>query len=180
MDGMVRFGRCSKPPMCPSNMRHDARLQLHTCPGRPSWYGKQRDLLIKVATDTQSLRSSVPQSVWENSSAYHRHHDRHYILSDDEREQDRLDMQHKTCLRTFGRKLTLALIEGHALKDVLEYWHRHRNVVEVGARARRHIRVLTKIPRAIDFVDEHPDSNMRGTDLSPMQPKNASQMPVCS
>jgi len=72
------------------------------------------------SADTESLRSSLIQSVRENGRAYHRHRDGHYILPDDEREQDRLDMQHEMCLRTFGRKLILAPIGDQSLNNVLD------------------------------------------------------------
>ncbi|KIX07160.1 uncharacterized protein Z518_01813 [Rhinocladiella mackenziei CBS 650.93] len=103
------------------------------------------------STYTESLRSSLLQSVRENGRAYHRYRDGHYILPDDERERDRLDMQHEMCLRTFGRKLILAPIENHSINNVLD------------------IGTGTGI-WAIDFADEHPESNVIGTDLSPMQP----------
>jgi hypothetical protein len=63
-----------------------------------------------TSTDTETLRTSLRQSVWENGRAYHRYRDGQYLLPDDEREQDRQDMQHEMFLRTFSHKLLLAPI----------------------------------------------------------------------
>lgn len=57
---------------------------------------------------TETLRSSLLDSVKENGRAYHTYHDGAYIMPDDEQERRRLDMQHEIFLRTFGRKLILA------------------------------------------------------------------------
>ena len=62
------------------------------------------------STDTETLRTSLRQSVWENGRAYHQYRDGQYLLPDDEREQDRQDMQHEMFLRAFSRKLLLAPI----------------------------------------------------------------------
>jgi hypothetical protein len=72
------------------------------------------------STYTQNLRSSLLQSVRENGRAYHRYRDGHYLLPDDEKEQQRLDMQHEMFLRTFDRKLVLAPIEHELLKNALD------------------------------------------------------------
>ena len=65
------------------------------------------------STYTETLRSSLLQSVRENGRSYHKYHDGAYILPEDEQEQDRLDMQHEIYLRTLGRKLLLAPVRDH-------------------------------------------------------------------
>lgn len=72
------------------------------------------------STYTETLRSDLVQKVRENGRAYHRYRDGHYILPDDEREQERLDMQHEMCLRTFGRKLLLAPMGEKPVNDALD------------------------------------------------------------
>ncbi|KXS96852.1 hypothetical protein AC578_7401 [Pseudocercospora eumusae] len=107
-----------------------------------------------VASVTQSLRSSLLESVEENGRGYHRYRSvlgDSYGLPDDEREQERLDLQHEMFLYTFGRKLHLCPLPA----DV-------KNVLDLGCG--------TGI-WAIDFADEHPESEIVGTDLSPIQPQ---------
>ncbi len=57
------------------------------------------------STYTTSLRSSLLQSVSENGRGYHKYREGQYMLPEDEREQERLDMQHEMFLRTLGGKL---------------------------------------------------------------------------
>jgi len=104
------------------------------------------------STYTQSLRSSLQQSVNENGRGYHKYRDGQYILPDDEREQERLDLQHQMFLRTFGGQLFLAPVQ----QEIHE-------VLDLGTG--------TGI-WAIDFADVHPGSNVLGMDLSPIQPSH--------
>lgn len=101
-------------------------------------------------TYTESVRSEFLQSMRENGRGYHRYRDGLYILPDDEREQERLDMQHAMFLRSFGNRLYLAPIK-NPIKQALD------------------LGTGTGI-WAIDFADEHPESNILGIDLSPIQP----------
>ena len=60
---------------------------------------------------TESLRSSLFESVRENGRGYHRYKSAlggQYPLPEDEGEQDRLDLQHEMFLRTFNQKLFLS------------------------------------------------------------------------
>jgi len=72
------------------------------------------------------------------------------VLPNDADEMDRLDLQHHLFLMTFGSKLALSPI-GEKLNKVLD--------VGTG----------TGI-WAIDFADEHPEAEVIGVDLSPIQP----------
>ncbi|EWZ29091.1 hypothetical protein FOZG_17197 [Fusarium oxysporum Fo47] len=76
-----------------------------------------------------------------------------YNLPNDERENERLDLQHHLFLRTFDNKLGLAPpnLPGSNVERVLD--------VGTG----------TGI-WAIDFADDHPEAEVRGIDLSPIQP----------
>lgn len=61
-------------------------------------------------TYTESLRSSLLQSVRENGRGYHKYSSSTYFVPEDEQEQERLDMQHEICLMSTNRKLYLATL----------------------------------------------------------------------
>ncbi|OAL39817.1 hypothetical protein AYO20_00729 [Fonsecaea nubica] len=103
-----------------------------------------------LSTYTRSLRSSIFQGVQENGRAYHRYKDGSYILPQDDLEQERLDLQHEIFLVAFHRKLFLAPIQ-RSMQEVLD------------------LGTGTGI-WAIGFADQHPESNVLGIDLSPIQP----------
>ncbi|KAH0847430.1 hypothetical protein FOPE_00714 [Fonsecaea pedrosoi] len=122
---------------------------------------RQSDLVIEVddvdsalggdlSTYTRSLRSSIFQGVQENGRAYHRYKDGSYILPQDDLEQERLDLQHEIFLVAFHRKLFLAPVQ-RSMQEVLD------------------LGTGTGI-WAIGFADQHPESNVLGIDLSPIQP----------
>lgn len=122
-----------------------------------------------ISTYTQTLRSSLLESVKEHGRSYHKYHDGSYILPEDEQERNRLDLQHEMCMRTFNQKLCLAPIPD-----------------QVDGHVRKHPHFSWKIPAdhscsqvdfgtgtgqwAVLFADEHPKASVLGTDLSPMQP----------
>ncbi|PGH12816.1 hypothetical protein AJ79_04040 [Helicocarpus griseus UAMH5409] len=99
---------------------------------------------------TESMRSSMLQSVQENGRGYHKYRDGQYFIPEDEREQERLDMQHEIFLRMMNRKLYHAPLSRNI-----------QNVLDLGTG--------TGI-WAIDFADEFPSATVIGTDLSPIQP----------
>lgn len=99
---------------------------------------------------TQSVKSSLFQSVQENGRGYHKYKDGHYILPEDDQEQERLDMQHHMFLVSFENQLFLAPIQ-RQMQEVLD------------------LGTGTGI-WAIEFADQHPESNVLGMDLSPIQP----------
>ncbi|KAL4794069.1 S-adenosyl-L-methionine-dependent methyltransferase [Aspergillus venezuelensis] len=99
---------------------------------------------------TESLRSSLLQSVRENGRGYHKYAAGQYYIPEDEQEQERLDMQHEICLITMDRKLYLAPLPATV-----------HNVLDIGTG--------TGI-WAIDFADQHPAASVIGMDLSPIQP----------
>ncbi|RYC80941.1 hypothetical protein BFJ63_vAg16161 [Fusarium oxysporum f. sp. narcissi] len=107
----------------------------------------------ETASSTTSLRSSILDYRHENGRTYHRYKDGKYNLPNDERENERLDLQHHLFLRTFDNKLGLAPpnLPGSKVERVLD--------VGTG----------TGI-WAIDFADDHPEAEVLGIDLSPIQP----------
>lgn len=102
------------------------------------------------STYTESLRSSLLHSVKENGRGYHKYRDGTYILPEDEREQERLDMQHQMLLDLFGQKLILAPMQRKPL-----------HALDLGTG--------TGI-WAIEYADENPECQVLGIDLSPIQP----------
>ncbi|EXA31046.1 hypothetical protein FOVG_17642 [Fusarium oxysporum f. sp. pisi HDV247] len=108
----------------------------------------------ETASSTASLRSSILDYRHENGRTYHRFKDGKYNLPNDERENERLDLQHHLFLLTFDNKLGLAPpnLPGSNVERVLD--------VGTG----------TGI-WAIDFADDHPEAEVLGIDLSPIQPR---------
>ena len=107
-----------------------------------------------ISAYTQSLRSSLLESVRENGRGYHRYltsSGKDYVMPEDEEEQDRLDLQHHIFEKTFHGKLLLAPVVQDQVHEVLD--------LGTGTGA-----------WAIDYADENPESMVTGTDLSPIQP----------
>ncbi|KIW00641.1 uncharacterized protein PV09_07834 [Verruconis gallopava] len=104
-----------------------------------------------VPESTASLRSSLYQGVQENGRFYHKYKEGKYVLPSDEKEWDRLDLQHHLFLMTTDMKLALAPIVGDPA-----------HVIDLGTG--------TGI-WAIDFAETHPNSQVIGVDLSPQQPE---------
>lgn len=105
-----------------------------------------------TASSTTSIGSSILNYRMENGRRYHAYKDGKYIFPNDEEETDRLDLQHHLFTLTFGGKLYTAPIPKE---------QQLHNVLDVGTG--------TGI-WAIDFADEHPETQVLGVDLSPIQP----------
>ncbi|OQE23218.1 hypothetical protein PENSTE_c009G01792 [Penicillium steckii] len=99
---------------------------------------------------TASLLSDVKDYCYENGRRYHSYREGHYVLPNDETEQDRQDLLHHV------RNLTLngALFRAPIPKSP-------QRVLDIGTG--------TGI-WAIDFADSYPTAEVIGTDLSPIQP----------
>ncbi|KAF6785947.1 methyltransferase domain-containing protein [Colletotrichum sojae] len=106
-----------------------------------------------VASSTTSVASSIFDYRVENGRTYHRYKDGKYNLPNDEKEAERLDLQHNLFLLTFNNRLGTAPIHTNGSKV--------GRVLDVGTG--------TGI-WAIDFGEEHPESEVRGIDLSAIQP----------
>ncbi|EFQ30124.1 methyltransferase domain-containing protein [Colletotrichum graminicola] len=96
-----------------------------------------------------SVRSSIMDYRRENGRTYHRHKDGKYVMPNDEREQDRLDLAHNLWLLTWDDKLCNCPKVNGA-----------KRVLDVGTG--------TGI-WAMDYADEHPEASVIGVDLSPIQ-----------
>jgi SAM-dependent methyltransferase len=102
---------------------------------------------------TVSLSSSVLKYREENGRTYHAYKDGQYLAPNDEPERDRLDLQHHLFNLTFSGSLHICPIGEDGTQI-------HR-VLDVGTG--------TGI-WAIDFADEHPETEVLGIDLSAIQP----------
>merc|ERR1712098_644308 len=97
-----------------------------------------------------SITSSIRNYQYENGRRYHALREGEYLLPNDEREQDRLDLHHHIFRLTLGGPLIRAPIPPNP-----------QRVVDLGTG--------TGI-WAIDFADEYPSAVVIGNDLSPIQP----------
>jgi SAM-dependent methyltransferase len=102
---------------------------------------------------TVSISSSIMKYREENGRTYHAYKDGKYLGPNDEPERDRLDLQHHLFTLTFSGRLHISPVgrDGEPI---------HR-VLDVGTG--------TGI-WAIDFADEHPETEVLGIDLSAIQP----------
>ncbi|KAJ0348868.1 hypothetical protein COL154_013689 [Colletotrichum chrysophilum] len=107
-----------------------------------------------IASSSTSVSSSILDYRIENGRTYHRYKDGKYTIPNDERETDRLDMQHHLFLLTYDDKLGTAPIH--------EPGRKVGRVLDVGTG--------TGI-WAIDFGEEHPEAEVLGIDLSAIQPE---------
>ncbi|KAI5460977.1 S-adenosyl-L-methionine-dependent methyltransferase [Mariannaea sp. PMI_226] len=104
-------------------------------------------------SSTASVNSSILNYRLENGRTYHAYKDGRYYMPNDETENNRLDLQHNLFLLTFDNKL------GLSPPNLSEF--KTGRVLDLGTG--------TGI-WAIDFADEHPETEVIGVDLSPTQP----------
>ncbi|CAF3503545.1 unnamed protein product [Fusarium graminearum] len=97
-----------------------------------------------------SLKSSIFSYRYENGRRYHAFHEGTYLVPNDDEEQNRMDLVHHIYSLVMQGKLHTAPISDNP-----------QRVLDLGTG--------TGI-WAIDFADDHPSSEVIGTDLSPIQP----------
>ncbi|KAF7563142.1 hypothetical protein G7046_g960 [Stylonectria norvegica] len=123
-------------------------------------------IALSVATDTDvdsalgddvvrpdssiSVTPSLYEFPEEFGRTWHKYKQGTYFLPNDNQEQDRLDLEHAITLKVFEDKLNFAPIE------------KVHRVLDVGTG--------TGI-WAIEFAEQHPEADVLGTDLSPIQPE---------
>ncbi|KAF6843524.1 methyltransferase domain-containing protein [Colletotrichum musicola] len=111
-----------------------------------------REISNSIASSTTSIASSILQARIENGRTYHKYKDGQYAYPNDEKESDRLDLQHNLFLLTTGFRLGLA--------PPADPESSVKRVLDIG----------TGIGLwAIEFGDEHPEAEVLGVDLSPVQ-----------
>ncbi|KAJ5818158.1 hypothetical protein N7474_003749 [Penicillium riverlandense] len=99
---------------------------------------------------TASLLSDVKNYTYENGRRYHSYREGHYVLPNDDQEQDRQDLLHHVRNLVLNGALFRAPLGEHV-----------QRVLDIGTG--------TGI-WAIDFADSFPSAEVIGTDLSPIQP----------
>ncbi|CAK4030673.1 related to methyltransferase [Lecanosticta acicola] len=106
-----------------------------------------------LGSDASSRTTSLSESIYnhrkEHGRTYHAYKDGKYIFPNDEREADRLDLQHHLFRITYAYKLFFAPLQNP------------RRCLDVGTG--------TGI-WAVDLADDFPDCQVTGIDLSPGQP----------
>jgi SAM-dependent methyltransferase len=103
-----------------------------------------------ISSYTTSLLSEVRNYRYENNRRYHSYREGSYVLPNDEAEQDRQDLLHHVRNLVLDSRLFLAPLPPNP-----------QRVLDIGTG--------TGI-WAIDFADQFPNSEVIGTDLSPIQP----------
>ncbi|KAI1171452.1 S-adenosyl-L-methionine-dependent methyltransferase [Nemania sp. FL0916] len=141
------------------------RMELMAGDGRMSWGVGSAPSLPSVDDDTGSDAISITDSVRsstmsldptlynfveENGRTYHKYKQGRYFLPNDLAEQERLDLQHQLFCLTIGGKL---------------------NICPLPETTRRVLDIATGTGIwAVEFATQNPDTEVVGTDLSPIQP----------
>ncbi|KAF9872753.1 hypothetical protein CkaCkLH20_09616 [Colletotrichum karsti] len=107
-----------------------------------------------VASSSTSVTSSIMRFREENGRTYHGYKDGKYMMPNDGKEVDRLDLQHNLFMLTFDGKLATA--------PPNERGSNVKRVLDIGTGSGIW---------AMDFGDEHPEAEVLGIDLSPVQPE---------
>ncbi|KAK2028819.1 S-adenosyl-L-methionine-dependent methyltransferase, partial [Colletotrichum zoysiae] len=110
------------------------------------------DAATSLASSSTSVASSILKHRLENGRTYHKYKDGKYVYPNDEKENDRLDLQHNIYLLTLDYKLGLA----------------PPNDDNSGVRRVLDIGTGTGL-WAIEFGDSHPEAEVLGVDLTPVQ-----------
>ncbi|KAJ4137974.1 hypothetical protein NW754_000378 [Fusarium falciforme] len=109
-------------------------------------------LAVSITSSSDSLASSIVRHREENGRTYHAFKEGKYVLPNDEIENERLDLQHTLFLMTLDGKLFTC--PAGTDRPV-------RRVLDAGTG--------TGI-WAVDYADDHPEADVIGVDLSPIQP----------
>ena len=104
-----------------------------------------------TASSNQSLSASIMNYQYENGRRYHAYREGEYVLPNDDKEQERLDLHHHICKVALGGELFRAPVDLNSGGRVLD------------------LGTGTGI-WAIEMGDQFPKATIKGTDLSPIQP----------
>ncbi|KAF4821758.1 Secondary metabolism regulator LAE1 [Colletotrichum tropicale] len=126
--------------MCQNSLVNDGSV---IAPGENDTDDTTSDLAVSVASSTTSIASSVLRFRIENGRTYHSYKEGKCSYPNDEKENERLDLQHNLML--------LALHENLGLAPPNDQDFRVKRVLDVGTGTGLW---------AIDFADEHPDAEV--------------------
>ncbi|KAF5620070.1 methyltransferase [Fusarium sp. NRRL 52700] len=123
--------------------------------------------------DAESSTASISSSILEyrkfqGRSFHSERHNTEYFTPNDEQQRNSIDITHHVLTLLLDGKLTLV-----PLKDDIQVSNptSHRNMLGKTDKLKRVLDVGTGTGIwAIDFADEHPNAEVIGTDLSPIQP----------
>lgn len=104
---------------------------------------------FRAQSSSMSATSSIFDFVEEHGRTWHRYKEGKYFMPNDISEQERLELQHSISLRLLGALHLAPVARPHRVLDLgtgTGIW-------------------------AIDFANEHPEADVLGTDLSPIQPE---------
>ncbi|KAF2107671.1 S-adenosyl-L-methionine-dependent methyltransferase [Lophiotrema nucula] len=143
-------GPSTTAPQATTHVEHPDEVQILEPDTAPQSDSDGDSAFDGHSTASTTLASSVLNYEYSNGRRYHGYRSGSYVLPNDDEEQDRLDLLHHIFLLMLGGKLYDAPIP-----------HTPQRVLDIGTG--------TGI-WALDFADEHPSSEVLGTDLSPIQP----------
>ncbi|EMC98318.1 hypothetical protein BAUCODRAFT_32337 [Baudoinia panamericana UAMH 10762] len=141
--GIAASTNTVQQPVFPVQLAHEQHLEAEALDDNDSTLG----------SETESFTTTLSESVYnfrqEHGRTYHAYKDGKYIFPNDEREAERLDLQHNIFRLTFGNRLYFAPL------------YEPRHAIDVGTGTGKW---------AVEFADRHPDCQVVGVDLSPNQP----------
>ncbi|KDN60503.1 hypothetical protein CSUB01_06090 [Colletotrichum sublineola] len=111
-------------------------------------------IAASIASSTTSITDSIREYRLENGRTYHKYKDGIYNLPNDDRENDRLDLQHNLVVRSFNGRLGTAPPNDPDAKV--------GRVLDLGTGSGIW---------AMEFGDDHPEAEVIGVDLSAAQPE---------
>ncbi|KAI0106381.1 S-adenosyl-L-methionine-dependent methyltransferase [Nemania sp. FL0031] len=172
MEADTMMGNTDNGPDAPSHEHSGAhqtalasRIEMVSGDNRMSWGGGSAPSLPSIDDDpngdaisisdsvrssTMSIDPTLYHFVEENGRTYHKYKQGRYFLPNDLAEQERLDLQHQLFCITIGGKL---------------------NICPLPEKPKRVLDIATGTGIwAIEFASQYPDTEVVGTDLSPIQP----------
>ncbi|KAF4421996.1 Secondary metabolism regulator LAE1 [Colletotrichum fructicola Nara gc5] len=140
----------TQPALAPADNTADA----NTADNNPAVSDDESARGESIASSSTSVTESVLEYRIENGRTYHKYKDGKYHLPNDERENERLDVQHNMWLLTFDNRLGTAPPNDPKSKV--------GRVLDVGTGTGIWV---------MEFGEEHPDAEVLGVDLSAIQPE---------